>query len=56
MKALSVNLIEKKEVATDFKYLKCMLVFQISGDHVYVRSGEDRPYIARIDKMWMDNG
>ena len=24
------------------------------GDCVYVRSDEDRPYIARVDKMWTD--
>ena len=26
-----------------------------SGDHVYVRSQDDKPYIARIDKLWTDN-
>lgn len=24
------------------------------GDFVYVRSDEEKPFIARIDKMWMD--
>ena len=24
------------------------------GDHVYIKSEEDRPYIARIDKIWSD--
>lgn len=33
-----------------------LMLYNTTGDHVYVRSDEDRPYVARIDKMWMDNG
>ena len=29
-------------------------VWFISGDFVYLRSDQDEPFIARIDKIWTD--
>ena len=28
--------------------------FLFAGDSVYVRSDEEYPYMAKIDKIWMD--
>lgn len=31
------------------------LLSSCSGDFVYLRSDQERPFIARIDRMWTDN-
>lgn len=28
----------------------------LTGDFVYVRSDEDNPFLARVDKLWVDQG
>ena len=31
------------------------MIHLCAGDYVYVRSDQDNPFIARIDKMWTDS-
>ena len=35
-------------------YVSCDGIVISAGDFVYVRSDQDRPFIARINKMWSD--
>ncbi len=46
--------IENSEGYTYFEQQKTAVGWLKLGDHVYVRSDDIRPYIARIDKMWND--
>ena len=36
-----------------YGYMRCVIPW--IGDCVYVRSDQDKPFIARVDKMWTDS-